>query len=130
MNIETFKIEASHPMDSKSLNISLLNFDFQSLIEDMEHNQTDGELHAMILSKGPERQIVLTEFNEGTIESFQENDSVTIQIIEGKLEFHTENESVILEKSQLLTLHENIKYSLTTSEKTVFLLILTNRKSG
>ena len=81
----------------------------------------------MILLKSPDKQIVLTALHEGTeINSFQSNDSITFQIIEGKLKFQTRKESVTLNKGQLLTLHENIKYSLTTSEETVFLLTIAN----
>jgi len=38
--------------------------------------------------------------------------------------FHTRKESVTLDKGQLLTLHENIKYSLTSKEETVLLLTI------
>jgi hypothetical protein len=38
--------------------------------------------------------------------------------------FHTRKESVILDKGQELTLHENIKYSLTTFGETVILLTI------
>lgn len=67
---------------------------------------------------------MLTALHDGTeIQSFQSNDSITFQIIEGKLMFHTRKESVTLDKGQLLTLHENIKYSL-TSKETVLLLTI------
>jgi quercetin dioxygenase-like cupin family protein len=102
-------------------------FDLPALIEKMKRSNTyeKGELNAMILLKGPHKQIVLTALHEGTeISSFQANDSVTFQIIEGKLGFHTRKKSVTLDKGQLLTLSENIKYNLTTSEETVFLLTI------
>jgi quercetin dioxygenase-like cupin family protein len=114
---------------NRSLNTSLLTFDLPTLIEMMKHSHTwaKGELNAMVLLKSPDKHIVLTALHEGTeISSFQSNDSITFQIIEGKLRFHTRNESVILDKGQLLTLHENIKYSLTSREETVFLLTIAN----
>ena len=81
----------------------------------------------MILLKSPGKQIVLTALHEGTeINSYQSNDSITLQIIEGKLRFQTRKESITLDKGQLLTLHENIKYSLSTMEETVFLLTIAN----
>ncbi len=115
--------------NSRSHNVSLLTFDLPALIEMMKnsHDWTNGELNAMILLKRPDKQIVLTALHEGTeIKSFQSNDSVTFQIIEGKLKLHTRKESVILDKGQLLTLQEKIKYSLTTREETVFLLTIAN----
>jgi quercetin dioxygenase-like cupin family protein len=117
------------PRDDRSPNDSLLTFDLPILIDKMKHSNTytRGELNAMILLKSPEKQIVLTALHEGTeIKSFQSNDSITFQIIEGKLTFHTRKKSVILDKGQLLTLHENIKYSLTTKEETVLLLTIAN----
>lgn len=104
-------------------------FDLPTLIERMKQSYSwvNGELKAMVLLKSPERQIVLTALHEGTeIDSFQSNDSITLQIIEGKLKFHTRKASVTLDKGQLLTLHENINYSLTSREDSVFLLTIAN----
>jgi quercetin dioxygenase-like cupin family protein len=117
--------ESKGPLDP-----SLFTFDLPALIENMKnsHAWAAGELNAMVLFKRPEKQIVLTALHEGTkIDSFQANDSVTFQIIEGKLKFHTPKESVILETGQLLALHENIKYSLTSRKETVFLLTIDKR---
>ena len=129
MEIETLNTIHPLPNDERSLNTSLFTFDLPTLIENMKHSHSwiKGELNAMILLKSPGKQIVLTALHKGTeINSFQANDSITIQIIEGKLRFHTRKESVSLDKGQLLTLHENIKYSLTTKEETVFLLTIAN----
>ncbi len=129
MEIETLNTKPPIPKDNRSLNSSLFSFDLPILIENMKHSHTweKGELNAMILLKSPGKQIVLTALHEGTeINSFQSNDSITFQIIEGELKFHARKESVTLNKGQLLTLHENIKYSLTTMEETVFLLTIAN----
>jgi len=129
MEKETLKTQTPPLKDDRSLNDSLLTFDLPTLIEKMKHKHTwtKGELNAMILLKNPDKQIVLTALHEGTeIDSFQSNDSITFQIIEGKLKFHTKKVSVTLEKGQLLTLHEKVKYSLTTREETVLLLTIAN----
>jgi len=113
----------------RSHNSSLHTFDLPALIEMMKnsHAWTKGELNAMILLKCPDKKIVLTAMHEGTeIKSFQSDDSVTFQIIEGKLKLHTRKESVTLDKGQLLTLQEKIKYSLTAREETIFLLTIAN----
>ena len=113
--------------DNKSPDTSFYTFDLPSLIEKMKHKPSwaKGGLNAMILMKTPGKQIVLTTLHEGTqIKSFQSNDSITFQVIEGKLQFHSRKESVTLEKGELMTLHENIKYSLTSNEKTVLLLTI------
>jgi quercetin dioxygenase-like cupin family protein len=124
------KIKNTNPFETKDYrftNSSLLTYDLPSLVDTMKHKQAwaEGELNAMVLLKSIDKQIVLTALHEGTeIQSFQSNDSVTFQIIEGKLMFHTQKESVTLDKGQLLTLHDKIKYSLESEEDTVFLLTI------
>lgn len=115
--------------NTNSLNPSLLLFDFPTLIGKMKHKQTwvKGDLETMILLKIPAKQIVLTALHEGTeIKSFQSNESITFQVIEGEMKFHSRKGSVNLDKSQLLTLSENINYSLTTNVETVLLLTITS----
>ncbi|HZK95022.1 MAG TPA: hypothetical protein VFC67_12510 [Prolixibacteraceae bacterium] len=123
----TFNANYLQSKDSNTGNPSLLMFNLPALVDKMKHKQSwaNGELSAMILLKTPNKQIVLTAMHDGTeIQSFQSDDSITFQIIEGQLMLHTRKESVTLVKGQLLTLHENIKYSLNTSEETVLLLTI------
>jgi len=115
--------------NTNSLNPSLLLFDFPTLIGKMKqkHTWVKGDLETMILLKIPTKQIVLTALHEGTeIKSFQSNESITFQIIEGEMQFHSRKGSVNLDKGQLLTLSENINYSLTTNVETVLLLTITS----
>jgi len=127
MGKEISKANCLPQNDYMSSSPSLSMFDLPNLVEKMKNNQSwvNGDLHSMVLLKTPNKQIVLTAMHDGTeIQSFQSGDSITFQIIEGKLIFHTKHESVILEKGQVLTLHENIKYSLTTNKETVLLLTI------
>jgi len=128
MKTETLK---SKPLiirnDNRPFNGSLRTFDLPTLIEKMKRENTwdKGGLNAKILMNKPYKQIVLTVLHKGTeINSFQSNDSITIQVIEGELKFHTQNESITLEKGQMLTLQENIDYSLTTKAETVLLFTI------
>lgn len=123
----TFKANYLLQKDNLSFSSSLFMFDLPALVDSLKHKQSwvNGELNAMILLKTPNKQIVLTAMHEGTeIESYQSNDSITFQIIEGQAIFQTRKESVILDKGQLLTLHENTNYSLTSMEDTVLLLTI------
>lgn len=129
MEIETLKTKPLHSKAGGPINSSFFTFDLPTLIENMKHSHSwaKGELNAMILLKSPYKNIVLTALHKGTeIISFQSSDSITFQIIEGKLKFHTRKENVTLDKGQLLTFNEKIKYSLTTREETVFLLTIAN----
>ena len=129
MEKESLKIKAPLLKENCSQNGLSVTFDIPNLIEQMKHQHiwTKGKPNSMILLKCPDKQMVLIAMHEGSgIKSFQSNDSVTFQIIEGKLKIHTRNDSVTLGKDQLLTLHDNIKYSLTTKEETVFILTIAN----
>jgi quercetin dioxygenase-like cupin family protein len=129
MEIETLITNIPHIKNFRSSACTLLAFDLPSLIATMKQSYTwaNGELNALILLKSPEKQIILTAMHGGTeVKSFQSNDSVTFQIIEGKLRFHVRKDTITLNEGQLMTLDENIKYSLTTQEETVFLLTISN----
>ena len=110
-------VHSSHDASVQAVNLPVL-------IDKMKHSDawSKGELNALILLKNDNTQIILTAIHEGTeISSFQSNDSITFQIIEGQLNFHSRKESLTLGKGHLMTLHENVGYSLTTEEETVFL---------
>jgi quercetin dioxygenase-like cupin family protein len=131
METETIKIKApiSNTKSQSLLKGSLRAFDLPALIERMKQSRkwANGELNAMVLLKSRYRQIVLTALHDETeIISFQSNDSITLHIIEGKLRFQTGKESVTLYKGHFLTLHEKIKYSLTTGKETIFLITIAN----
>jgi quercetin dioxygenase-like cupin family protein len=127
MEIETLKTNLPHAKDNRSSKCTLLGFDLPTLVETMKQSYTwaNGELNALTLLKSRDKQIILTVIHEGTeIKSFQSNDSITFQIVEGHLRFHIRKDSVTLNKGQLMTLNEHIKYSLSTQEETVFLLTI------
>jgi len=103
--------------------------DLPALIKKIKISQKwkDGEINSLVLYNSSNRQTLLAAMHEGTeINSFQSCDSVTFQIVEGKIEFRSRKKSTFLNTGQMLTLHENIKYRLTSSEETVFLLTLLN----
>jgi hypothetical protein len=124
--MKTGRVHNNTPLSvvHSSRNGSLIPLNLPDLIDRMKSSDawTKGELNALILLKNDNTQIVLTAIHEGTeITSFQSNDSITFQIIEGKLMFHSRRESLSLDKGHLMTLHENVGYSLSTDEETVFL---------
>jgi quercetin dioxygenase-like cupin family protein len=127
MEKETLNAISSLNQDIRSFNPAVFIFDLPAMVEKMKQKRSwaKGKLNSKILMKTPGKQIVLTTLHEGTqIKSFQSNESITFQVIEGKLQFHSRKELVTLDKGQLLTLYENINYSLTTNEKTVLLLTI------
>lgn len=129
MEIETLNSELTVSGRKTIDTFSASAFDLPALIEMMKHSDawSKGELNTLILVKNPDEKVLLTAIHKGTeINSFQEHDSVTFQILEGELRYNTHNDSVILGKGQLLTIREKIKYRLIAGDETVFLLTLLN----
>jgi len=127
MEKQSSEIHPGYNHPQYHLKTSLFEFDMPGIIENMKHSHAweKGELNAMVLYKRPEKQILLTALHEGTkIDSYQANDSITFQVIEGKLKFRTAKESVTIKKGHSLALHEKIRYSLKSSEETVYLLTI------
>ena len=86
-----------------------------------------GKLYSKILVNKPGKQVLLTAINEDMkIDSIQINDSITFQVIEGKLKLNTRKESITIDEGQLFSHYDNIKYSLTSEIRTMFLLTIVN----
>ena len=130
MQTGTLKTKYLKKID-RPVNALLNTFNLFTRIETKKHEPAcvEGKLNSMVLLYRPEKKVLLTMFHEGVeIDSFQSNDSLTLQIIKGKLEFHTRKGSTILNEGKSYTLNENIHYTLTTTEETVFLWTITSGK--
>ncbi|OFY24930.1 MAG: hypothetical protein A2W98_03895 [Bacteroidetes bacterium GWF2_33_38] len=129
MEKEIFNAKIPFRKENSLLNESMLFYDLPNIIEKMktENNCDDGELNSMILMKNREMKMILAELHENTIiKSFQSNSSTTFQILEGKLKFQARKKTLTLDKGQMLSLNEKIKYRLTISAETVLLLTIAN----
>lgn len=123
----TFSANQSSYEVSSSVKPSIHPIDLPALIENLKHATTwkKGELNAMILLKSKAKKIVLTIMHKGTeVKSFQEDESATFQIIEGKLNLRIGKASVSLNKGELLTLREKLKYTINSIEESALLLTL------
>lgn len=129
MEIATLKPSSPHTKNYRSSDCTLLAFDLPSLITTMKQSYSwaNGELNALILLKSQNKKIILTAMHAETeIKSFQSNESINFQVIEGRLKFHVRKDTITLNKGQVMTLDEKIKYRLSTEEETVFLLTITD----
>lgn len=129
MQTETLETRASINKEIRPITTSQSKFNLPVLIDIIKRSHTweKGELYSMVLTKSPEKQILLAALHEGTeIISFQSKESVSLQIIEGRIKYYTRKGFVILNKGQVMTVHEKIKYTLTSIEETVFLLTVSN----
>jgi hypothetical protein len=129
MQIATLNTRTPHLKNYSSSACKVLGFDLPSLISTMKQSYSwaKGELNASVLLKSRDKKIILTAMHGGDeVVSFQSNESVTFQIIEGTLKFHVRKDVITLNKGQVLTLDEKIRYSLSTDVETVFLLTISD----
>lgn len=129
MEKEIFNAKMPFRKENSKINTSMLFYDLPNIIEKMktENHCNEGELNSMILMKNAEMKMILAELHENTIiKSFQSNSSTTFQILEGKLKFQARKKTLTLDKGQMLSLNEKIKYRLTISAETVLLLTIAN----
>jgi len=127
MEIETLSERKSLTGNIRSAVSSGSGNDLSAIILKMKDNDDwkSGELKSLILLNSPAKKVVLTVMHNRTeVDSFQSGDSVTIQIIEGKMKIQTCQKTIILDKGQLLVLHNKEKFILKTLEESSFILTI------
>ena len=133
MEIENAGITFSLPDQGRTTDNIFCESDLPYLIDKMKESNSwkRGEMTSKVLLNIPDRQIVLTALHEDTeIDSSQTSGSVTFRIVEGKVFFRSMKESALINKGQVLTLNEQIDYSLTAREETILLLTINKEKPG
>lgn len=105
-------------------------YDLANLVIRLEKKRMmeSSELGSLILLESTGKHVVLTSVDKGIeIEFFQSEKSVTIQIIEGEVKFWTFDYVIPLGKGNQLVLFKNKLYKMKTCEKTLFLLLTTQK---
>lgn len=128
MKSETHQSNATILPGEKLSDDSLLSFDLPTLTRMLKFGNSweRGELCSKVLLKSPGKQIVLAAIPKGTeITSNKTDQPITLQIIEGSLMVKIRNENRSLIKGHLLTITENTKFQLASTEETVLLITVT-----
>ena len=113
--------------DDRLMNQSLVTIKLTRLVDNLKINllESGNNLHSIVLLNRKEKKIVLMAMNEAVeLESFQADDSVTIQLIEGKAQFQARKQLVVLTEGQLLKVSEKTTYSITAMEEAVIMLTI------
>jgi len=127
MYLEKNKIKSFSSLDPASIEASSLPYDFPRLIESLKRERSwkKGDLASMILLKSPAKRIVLALLHEGTeVSSCQSDDSTTFRVLEGKINIRMEKNSCLLNKGEVFTLREKLKYVMDSVAETALLLTL------
>lgn len=101
------------------------------LADNLKHEKRweEGEINSMILKKNETRkEILLVMHSDTKIESFQRDQSVTINVIEGEIKLKTSNQSIHLYSGQFFTLIEKSKYNFTSIAESTLLITINNNQ--
>jgi hypothetical protein len=113
--------------NDRLMNQSLVTIRLSRLVDNLKLTllESGNNLHSVVLLNRKEKKIILIAMNDGAeVESFQADDSVTIQLIEGRAQYKARKQLVDLVEGQLLRVSERTHYSFTAMEEAVIMLTI------
>jgi len=123
----TLRPEGDRILDAPLVKMNIA--DFISKIHDEETWQTS-DRNSMTIFKSETMRIVLIGLHkEAELKPHKANGVISVQVVEGKIDFMTSEDHVVLEKGEMLALHENIMHSVKAVSDSFFLLTLAMNKA-
>ena len=119
------------PEGSRVLDATLVEMDLHKLIEQIKNETTwkDSDRNAITIFKSATMRIVLMGLNEhAELKPHKANGVISVHVLEGKINFITEQRTSLVEKGQVIALHENVTHSVVALAETFFLLTLAMNK--
>lgn len=119
------------PEGDRLLNAPLVEMDVNKFIEQLKNETTwtDSDRNSLTLFKSDTLRIVLLGFHENAeLKPHKANGVISVQVLEGKIKFITNEQTSLLEKGQMIALHENIMHSVIALKESFFLLTLALNK--
>jgi quercetin dioxygenase-like cupin family protein len=122
------------PEGNRVFNASLVEMNLHNLIAQLkdEITWTASDRNAITIFKSESMRIVLMGLHkDASLKPHKANGVISVQVLEGKLQFVTEQQTILIEKGQMIALHENITHSVLALKEAFFLITLTmSRKQG
>ncbi|HUH75391.1 MAG TPA: cupin domain-containing protein [Chitinophagales bacterium] len=115
------------PEGDRILNATLVEMDLNKFIDQIKSEVTwqESDRNSMTIFKSNTMRIVLMGLRENAeLKPHKANGVISVQVIEGKMNFVAENQTTLLEKGQMIALHDNITHSVLALKDTFFLLTL------
>ncbi len=118
---------SQRPEGDRKLNAPLFEINLNKFITQITKETTwvESDHNSITIFKSDSLRIVLLGLHENAeLKIHTANDIISVQVLEGKISFTTEQQTVVLEKGQMLELHEKIPHSVLTIKESFFLLTL------
>lgn len=119
------------PEGNRLLNAPLVEMDLAKCIAQIKSEAPwkDSDRNAITLFKSETMRIVLMGLHENAeLKPHKANGVISVQVLEGKLNFSTEQQTSLIEKGQMIALHENSTHSVLALKESFFLLTLAMNK--
>lgn len=131
MEIKSNDATPLRPEGNRMINGPLVEMNLPELIAQIKEEATwkDSDRNSITIFKSDTLRIVLIGLHEkAELKEHKANGVISVQVLEGKLSFNTAEQSCIIEKEQMIALHENIPHSVLAITETFFLLTVAMNK--
>jgi quercetin dioxygenase-like cupin family protein len=131
MQEKTNRATPQRPEGDRLLDASLVTMDLLSFMEQIKREESwkDSDRNAITIYKTAGMTITLVALKTGALMKTHTTEGIlSVQVLEGRIQFDTQQRSVVLDKGQMLALHERIPHSVLAQEESVFLLTLATGK--
>ncbi len=131
MEIKSNDATPLRPEGNRMINGPLVEMNLPELIAQIKEEATwkDSDRNSITIFKSDTLRIVLIGLHEkAELKEHKANGVISVQVLEGKLSFNTAEQSCIIEKGQMIALHENIPHSVLAITETFFLLTVAMNK--
>ncbi len=118
---------SQRPEGERILNAELVEMNLNDFIKQLKSETTwsESDRNSVTIFKSETMRIVLLGLHEDAeLKPHKTNGVISVQVLEGKIEFTTNQRSTLLEKGQMIALHENISHSLRALTECCFLLTI------
>ena len=115
------------PEGDRMLNAPLVEMDLNKFITQIKKETTwsESDHNSITIFKSDSLRIVLLGLHENAeLKTHTANGIISVQVLEGKISFQAEQQTVVLEKGQMIALHEKIPHSVLAIKESFFLLTL------
>lgn len=115
----------NRPEGDRQVDAPLVLVDIPSFIEQLKSEKAwdENDRNSITVFKSDKLRIVIVALHKNAeMHTEHPKNILNIQMLKGKIKLYVNEKSTVIEKEQILVLHENIPYRIEAVKKSVFLL--------